>query len=312
MLISSTPADTRSHPLYDYRQRAELEGWFIRIDIWAANKLDPQVYTLERINEWKEETLKSVDGLETWEREYECKWVINKRKLAVPEWSKALVVPYGRDPYYQFYHHYIGIDWGYKDFTAIVFATANFRKARLEVDGELTYQGKDVRSDLISVAIRSEAKRLWGEKAILWRMVSDSADPILINELNKFDGMEFIPVEKAHTLEAMLNEFRVMVSQGKIVIRPECQMTLHNLDNAVWDENRKKLDKDIFAHHFDHLMALIYLTRTWDQSSNPIPEDFMIDGVRVVNLDWDKNLKAKNSSGQALSEAFHAGQRKGY
>ena len=312
MLISSTPADTRSHPLYDYRQRAELEGWFIRIDIWKANQLDPQVYTLDRINEWKEETLKSVDGLETWEREYECKWVINKRKLAIPEWTKALVVPYGRDPYYQFYHHYIGIDWGYKDFTAIVFATSNFRKARLEVDGELTYQGKDVRSDLIAEAIRNQMRKLWGEKAIVWRMVSDSADPILINELNKFEGMEFIPVEKAHTLEAMLNEFRVMVSQGKVVVRPECQMMVHNLENAIWDENRRKLDQDIFAHHFDHLMALVYLSRVWDQSTNPIPVDFMIDGVRVVNLDFDKKLKAKNISGQALSEAFGAGKRTGY
>jgi hypothetical protein len=310
MIISSTPADTRSHALYGYKQRAEIEGWLIQITIWDAQKLDPEVYTLDRINEWKEETLKAPDGQEIWEREYECKWVINKRKLAVPEWRQTLVVPYGRDPYYNFYHHYIGIDWGYKDFTAIIFATANFRKARLEVDGELTYQGKDVRSDLIAEAIRGQMKTLWGATPIMWRMVSDSADPILINELNKFDGMQFVPVEKAHTLRAMLNEFRVLVAGGKVVIRPECQMTIHNLENAVWDDNRKKLDQDIFAHHFDHLMALVYLTRIWDQSTNPIPADFMIDGVRVLDLNFDKvGAKAKTEGGKALQEAFGGSKR---
>src|SRR5207302_338332 len=98
--------------------------------------------------------------------------------------------------------------------------------------------------------------KLWG---VNWdaRMVSDSADPILITELNAHPKMSFVPVEKAQTLEAMLNQFRVLVGAGKIHVSPKCPLTLHCLTNAVWDAPRKKLDQDVFARHFDHLMQLV-------------------------------------------------------
>lgn len=304
LIISSTPADTRSHPLFIYRQRAEMEGWLVKISIDEANVLDSDVYSRALIDEWKEETLKAPDGQDIWEREYECKWVINKRKMAVPEWnSQTMVQSFGRDPYYQFYHHYVGIDWGYKDFTAIIFATYNFRKARLEVDGELTYSGKDVRSDLLADKIDLTATHLWGKDYNMYRQVSDSADPILINELNKFRKMNFIPVPKLNSLEAMLNEFRVLVAQGKIIVDPKCRMMIHDLETAVWTDKRDKLDQDIFAHHFDHLMALVYLTRVLDVSANPIPRDFMIDGVRVIELDFN-GKKAATESGRTLEKVF--------
>lgn len=304
MLISSTPADTRSHPLFTYRQQAEVEGWIIKITMDQASQMDPDIYSRDRIDEWKKDTLKAIDGLEIWQREYDCKWVINRRKLAVPEWdSSTMVMSPSPDPYYQFYHHYHGIDWGYKDFTAIIFATYNFRKARLEVERELTYAGSEVRSDLLSERMNIQTHHLWGNDAKLWRQVSDCADPVLINEINKYKGMSFVPVEKAHTLEAMLNEFRVLVAQGKVVVNPSCQMTIHCLETAVWTDRRDKLDQDIYAHHFDHLMALVYLTRVLDMNTNPIPRDFMIDNVRVIEVNFDKS-KAEGQSARGMEKAF--------
>jgi hypothetical protein len=313
LIISSTPADTRSHPLYAIRTRAKLEGWLTEISIWEAHKMDPETYPLDLIKEWKEETIKAPDGQDIWEREYECKWVVNKRKMAVPEWdSTKMVQAFGRDPYYQFYHHYMGLDWGYKDYTALIFATYNFRKARLEVDGELTFSGRDVRSDLIAGRAAVTYQHLYSkpiydpkEYPVIhpYRQVSDSADLILINELNKYPGMSFMPVEKAHTLDAMLQEFRILVMQGKIVVDPKCQLTIHCLENAVWTNKRDKLDQDVLAHHFDHLMALVYLTRMMDWSANPIPKDFMIDGARVIELNFDKH-KAETTAGRALETAF--------
>lgn len=306
LLVSSTPADSRSHPLFELRQRAFTEGWGISLPIWEANRLDPETYPMDRILEWKKETLAGIDGDEKWETEYECKWVVSKRKLCVPEWdTRSMVGLQGKDAYYPFYHHYVGIDWGYKDFTAIIFGTYNFRKARLEIDGELTYSGKDVRSDLIAEAIRREQTHLWGKDPLIWRHVSDCADPILITELNKYHGMSFVPVEKAHTLDAMMNEFRCLVASGKLLVSPKCQMLIHCLENAIWeDENkRNKLTQDAFAHHFDHLMALVYMTRVLDTSTNPIPRDYMIDNVRVTEINFDK-MPTKMGSAKALQDAF--------
>lgn len=320
LIISSTPADTQSHPLYLLRGRAIAEGWFVPISIYDAQRMDPDVYTADRIAEWKTELLKEPDGEDRWKREFEIKWVVNERRRAVPEWdSTRMVVPTTRDPFYQFYHHYLGIDWGYKDYTALVFATFNFRAARLEVDGELTFSGKDVRSDLIAERAAVAYQGIYGTK--LWdptrfpanhsyRGVSDSADPILINEINKYPGMSFMPVKKADTLDAMLQEFRILVMRGKIVVNPKCALTIHCLENGIWDDKHSKLDQDILAHHFDHLMALVYLTRHVDWDSNPIPKDFMVDNVRVMEINFDNKDKdgSTTQSGHALAQAFGGGR----
>lgn len=302
--ISSTPADTRSHPLYRYRQQAETGGWLIRLTIWDANRLDPLVYPIDRIREWKREILQSIDGEDKWRREFECEWVVNASRAAVPEWSNQYIQEIPRDAYYPFYQHYVAIDWGYRDFTAIGFATYLYRQARLQVEGELAFSGQDVRSDRIADAISAHAQKLWGGD---WnaRMVSDSADPILINELNAHPKMTFVPVQKEHTLEAMMNQFRCLVAAGKIAVSMKAPLTLHCLANAIWDEKREKLDKDVFARHFDHLMQLVYMTRILDTVSNPIPNDFMIDGTRIIELNFDR-VGATTQSGRALEEAFSA------
>ncbi len=302
LYLSSTPADTRSHPLYRYRQQAETGKWLVKITIWDANRMDPLVYPITRIKEWQRETLMSVDGEDKWKREYECEWVVNKSRAAVPEWRPVYIQDVPRDPYYPFYQHYIAIDWGYRDFTAIGFATYLWRHARLQVEGELAFSGQEVRSDRIAEAIDGHATKLWGPG---WnaRGVSDSADPILINELNAHPKMSFVPVQKADTLEAMLNQFRVLVAAGKLAVSPKSPLTLHCLANGIWDAQRKKLDQDVFARHFDHLMQLVYMTRILDVASNPIPDDYMIDGARVINLDFDKK-KAPTPAGRALEEAF--------
>jgi hypothetical protein len=311
LIISSTPADTRSHPLYAIRQRAEFEGWLSRIPMSLANKIEPEIYSTERIAEWKSETLRGVDGEDVWKREYECEWVINKSRAAVAEWKPEYIRYDTPDPCKQFYRHYVGLDWGYKDYTALVLGTWNYRHALLEVQSELTFLGQDVRCDKIADALRSQARKTWGLDVDFreMTMASDSADPILINELNRQPDMNFSPVHKLNSLEAMLAEFRLLVSQGKILINPNCALTIHCVANGIWDEKRQKLDQDVLAHHFDHLMALVYLTRMLDRVSNPIPADFAFDGTRMIDIDFDRQ-KGLSDDAKALSEAFGGGKRR--
>lgn len=292
--LSSSAPEEPNHPFDDYWAKALIDGYGVEFNIHDAG------YPKEQVNEWVEE----MGGWDApmVQREFLCRSVVDPERRVVPEWKKQFINLFGRDPYYKFYHHYIGIDWGYKDFTAVVFATYNFRKARLEVDGELTFSGTQVRADLIYEAIKLKTKKMWGD-AEVYRMVSDSADPILINEINKFPEMIFSPVKKAHTLEAMFNEFRIMVSQEKIYVNPQCVKLISDLEAGVWDKNRKALNRDPYNHHFDHLMALVYLTRMLDMSTNPIPRDFMIDNVRVIELDFDRK-RANTGSGQALQSVF--------
>lgn len=305
LIISSTPADSFSHPLYHYRQLAEIEGWLFQCNIDQAAAYDPEAFPLDRVAEWKAET----ERPDVWEREYMCRWVIDTSRVAVPEWKDEFRSIYKPDMFYPFYHHYIGIDWGSKDFTAIIFATWDFRNAFLQVDGELTFSGQEVRSDKIATAISLMKMKLWGEDAQVYKTISDSADPILINELNHQPGMSVVPVYKEKSLEAMLNQFRVLVNVGKIRVSPSAVMVISNLKNALWDKSRTKLDKDPFNHHFDHLMALVYLTRGLVQNDNPIPSDFGMDGNRVINLNFDKQ-NPQSEAAKVISEAFRNAQRR--
>lgn len=304
LLLSSTPADSFSHDLYSYYSLAEVEGWLYECDIHKAAELDPEDFPADRIAEWKKETARE----DVWAREYECKWIIDSTRIAVPEWKNEFSKEYKKDIFYQFYHHYIGIDWGSKDFTAIIFATWDFKRAKLVVEGELTFSGTAVRSDKIAEAINIMKLKLWGEDASIYRMISDSADPILINELNGHPGMNCTPVYKEKSLEAMLNQFRILVTE-KLEVSPTCAMTLSNLKSAVWDKTRTALDKDPYNHHFDHLMALVYLTRGLVPNENPIPKDYGVDGTRIIDLDFSKK-GGKSIGAQALEDAYRKVHRR--
>ena len=304
LIISSTPADSFSHDLYSYYQLAQVEGWLYECDIDKAAQLDPEDFPQARIAEWKKETQRD----DVWLREYKCQWLIDSTRIAVPEWKNDYSKAYNHDIFYKFYHHYVGIDWGSKDFTAIIFATWDFKRAKLVVEGELTFSGTAVRSDKIAEQINIMKLKLWGEDASIYRMISDSADPILINELNGHPGMNCTPVYKEKSLEAMLNQFRILVAAEKIEVSPTAPMTISNLKSAVWDKQRSMLDKDPYNHHFDHLMALVYLTRGLVPNDNPIPKDWGVDGTRVIDLNFDREQKSEGA--KALEEAYRKGRRK--
>jgi hypothetical protein len=266
--------------------------------------LDPEEFPADRVAEWKKETIRE----DVWFREYMCKWLIDSTRVAVPEWKNEYVRVYKPDIFYQFYHRYIGVDWGSRDYTALTFATWDFKRAKLVVEGELTFSGDQVRSDKIAEQINRMRLKLWGEDSSIYKTISDCADPILTNELNAHPGMNAVPVYKERSLEAMLNQFRIMVNSDKIEVSPNCPMVISNLQSAVWDKTRTALDKDPYLKHFDHLMSLVYLTRGLVQNDNPIPADFGVDGTRIINLNFDKKLGSL--SAQALEEAYRKGRRK--
>jgi len=308
LIISSTPADTRSHELFKYRQLAQLGGWFFQMKMSEAAKIEPEVYTPEKVERWKAEICAGPDGEDRYNREFECAWIVNKSRQVIPEWRTDYEKDTPHDPYYSFYKHYIFLDWGYTDFTAVGFGTHLFRAARLQVESELTFSGVDARSDKIALAINREAQSLWGKDWETERQIAGGADPLMTQEINKYDKMSFTPVQKSDSLDAMIQQFRGNVQMGRIHVDPKCAFTTHCLQNAVWTEKRDKLDQDVFARHFDHLMALVYGDRMIDYNLNPIPADFMVDGVRVVNMDFNRK-EQKSADAEALEKMLIGARR---
>jgi len=89
--------------------------------------------------------------------------------------------------------------------------------------------------------------------------------------------MPFSPTSKDH-LHAMVNELRMWVQRGRIVVHPRCKMLIGNLNNALWNDRRDEFTRSSVYKHWDHLATLIYMVRNIDQHTNPIPATY---GMRM-------------------------------
>ncbi len=85
----------------------------------------------------------------------------------------------------------------------------------------------------------------------------------------------------------MVNEVRIMVMNGQILVNPRCKHLIGCLKYGVWDAKKKKFAHSKVYHHFDGLAALIYLVRNLAKTSNPIPADHGFENHKA----WLGNIK---------------------
>ncbi len=97
------------------------------------------------------------------------------------------------------------------------------------------------------------------------------------------------------SLDAMVNEVRIMVGEGKIIIHPRCIKLIGCLKYGIWDKHRKEFARDKVYGHYDHFAALVYLVRNLAKHSNPIPADHGF----VNHKSWLLNIKDKDRSPNA-------------
>ncbi len=285
LMIGSTPADTEDHPLFAIKQQCEKDGTYFHCSIYDANRYDPADFPLARIEQWKRETNDPV----AWAREYEAKWVKDPTKTIIPEWDDAHeIAEVPRDDVFPYYHKYCSLDSGVTDKTAGLLAFYNFREARLYVEAEFTLRDSEVRTDRIAQIFKEKEIELGyqarhdrkdpGYRHIpdnekVYRRVADNNNLILVNDLNSLYDLDFFPTRKDE-LAAMINLVREWVKDGKIKVSTACPELLGCFRNAVWDKKREKLAKSKVYGHFDALMALVYMVRNVDTSTNPVPKYF--------------------------------------
>lgn len=271
--ISSTPADTRNHPLYFYRQLAEKEGWLIQIPIWDAHRMDPEVYTLQRIQEWKNETLKAPDGADKWAREYECKWVVDKNRLIVPEWSDSFIKETPRTALFQFFDKYFCLDIGSVDKTTGHLFYYDFPRAKFVFEDEIVFEGRQWTTEDLAKSIREKEETQWGKDAKVYRRVADSNNLILLSDLTTLHRLPILPTTK-NSLNAMVNQARMVVKNDRVEVNPRCKLLIQTLRDGIWNQSKDEFDKSPVLGHMDAVADFIYGIRNVDESHNPIPVDY--------------------------------------
>lgn len=306
IIFISTPPSTPAHTFVDYVQKAEVEGSYVKFDIYS----NPLITTddVERL-------AKEMGGKDstTFRRECLCEFILDDDSAIVREWRDEFAQIVERDEYYNYYHKYVGMDLGRKHFTANVFGYYEFKKARLVIEDESTMEGKTWTTITLKDAIKAKEKELWGNvdaegvdvrdgngKIIPFRRVSDNNNPHLIMDLGSLHNLYFAETTK-ESLEAMVNEVRMMVKDGQIVVHPRCKMLIGCLKYGVWDAKRKEFGESKVYGHFDHLAALIYLVRNLAKSSNPIPATHGFEHYKA----WTKNIETQKShNAQVLSKSL--------
>lgn len=273
VILISTPPSTPAHPFMDYVQKAEIEGSYVKLDIHTNPLIsEDDIVRMAQEMGGREST--------TFRRECLCEFVTDSDLAIIPEWNDKYVQDIERDEYFQYYHKYVGMDLGVKDMTAILYGHYDFKRAALIIEHEDEMSGSSMNTNLLVGKIRAKEKEIWDSdnstrdyngNPVPFRRISDNNWPIMMLDFSAIHNLTFIETNK-DSLEAMINEVRLMVQAGQILINPRCKLLIGCMKYGVWDQKKKAFARSKIYGHFDHLAALIYLVRNLAKGTNPIPK----------------------------------------
>lgn len=327
IILISTPPSTPAHAFLDYAQKAEAETAYKMFTIFDNPMLDADgILRLMREtgctlpNDGSEhaviEAIRTSKVIEfpdhwilstTFRREYLCEFITDSDLQIIPEWQDKYAYDYPKDEYRVFYHNYVGMDLGTKDFTACIFGYYDFRKAILVIEDEFKMNGPQMNTHLLVGAIKAKEKELWDEQPV-FRRISDNNNLHLLQDMSSIHNLHFMATNK-DTLEAMINEVRLLVQSGRIAINPRCKQLIGCLKYGVWDEKRRGFARSTTYGHFDALASLIYLVRNLAQHTNPIPKDHGFANHKA----WLGNIKdqvGQTENAHTMKKALLGGLKK--
>lgn len=267
IIIMTTPPDTPNHPCKKYYENAQLKNCVATFDITNS---DIPAHKIE------EQRRRCTDEL-AWKREYLCQWVVDSNRLIVPEWDKKYIQEVVKDEFFGYYHKYEFLDTGVRDFTINGFGYYNFRLAKMVIEDEILLKGDQVRTDILADRTKEKEKAL-GYKS-MYRRIGDNNNLIILNDLSgPKHNLTWMATTKgvlnSNTADedfGMVNELRLWVNSGRILVHPRCTYLIGCLENGIWDKSKKQFARSSAYGHFDGLAAFCYLVRHIDTQTNPIP-----------------------------------------
>lgn len=298
LLLASSPPRTPAHEFTTMAMEAELEGYYSHYTIFDGEypedvirlflKEDgvPQA-DIDALLARNFDTIKST----TVRREYLAQDVVDEAFALVPEWRESMQGEVPIDEYFPYYKKYDSLDVGVSHLSVDLLAHYDFQRAKLYVHDEVAMNGPDMTTDQLARSIREKEVVYFGvkweeylteKKEIRYRMVPPSPhfslkrvsdhNLLLIQDMSRLHGLYFEPCDKGG-LEEMINQVRIWVREGRIVVHPRCKQLLGCLKYGVWNKRRTDFDEVPVYGHFDALAALMYLVRNCDTRTNPIPAD---------------------------------------
>lgn len=288
-LIASTPPRTPDHDYVQIANDAIADDAYSHFTIYDNSSISDEV--IERF-------IKESGGENstTWKREYLAEFVTDEETQIVPHWKTEYEQEFETDLYRQFYHNYSALDIGGSiDKTALLFGFYDFKRATLFIEDELIFEPNRATSKEIAEGTKEKETSCFGSYSV-YRRIADNNNQILLKDLGSMHDLYFQATTKEKLLE-MVNEVRLWVEAGRIIINPRCKELIACLNGGVWARDRSGKVKHEFARskrlgHYDCLAALVYLVRNIDQYTNPIPPNYQLDMVNTfIHLQTNHETK---------------------
>lgn len=282
LLVGSSPPKTPAHEFTQMADEAARDGNYSHYDIFDAEYPDDVVQMVMK-------ELKGPDST-AWKREALALDVVEEAYALCPEWKEEYVQEFEIDEFFPFYLKYEALDIGVRDLTVCGLAHYDFKQAKLFIHDEFVINGPQMTTEKVADGIRAmDALRLkvlyeveivndrprWKAKLpphCRLRRVSD-VDLLLIQDLSTIHGLSFEATDKGE-LEQMVNNVRLWVGRGGLIVHPRCKQTIGCLRTGVWNEKRTGFDRSAQFGHFDAFAMVMYLLRNVDVRTNPIPAEF--------------------------------------
>jgi hypothetical protein len=295
MVLISTPPETPDHYFKTLCDDAKLDDAYLERDVYLNGFAES-----EDIEKWMKEA--GGEKSSTWRREYLCQFLVDEARQVIPEFTEERaqrliqpVPPAGEN------HCVVGMDVGFRDATGVLFGYYDFRGAKLVIEREMLIRGKDVRTDTLAATIKFIEAAIWGKEPTF--RVSD-VELILLNDLQSIHNLSFRPATKDNK-DAMVNELRLWIQQDRIIIDKSCVKLARQLQNAIWNRERKQFERDADGH-YDLVDALIYLVRTLP-SVIPLNPHTRLDPTIQPVTHWISNVKKQTDPDVlAMEQLFSA------
>lgn len=256
VIIISTPPVSPDHAFKSFCEKAQLENAYVLLTIH-----DNPMVTPEMIEDYRRECLDET----VFQREYLCLFVTDQTLHIVPEFNDSHILKESiRDEYFKYYRKYICFDIGVRDPTSFIYGYFDYKQQKLIIEFESQLQNNEV----LTSNINSELER-YPDYKTPYKTISDNNNLILIQDLNSDHNKIVVPVKKDE-LHAMVSELRWQFKSNKILISSECKNLINQLRTGIWNKHKTEFTRQS-GHHNDFIAAIVYLSRSLAEFTNPIP-----------------------------------------
>ena len=273
MLLLSTPPVTPDHAFKQYCDQAEIDGAYMKLTIRDSH------YSLER----QEKFIKDLGGLTSHKvrREFFCEFIIDTDFQLCPEWKPEYERETPEGEHFKLWFKYDALDQGWTDNSVCGFATIEWapgKPSRIVLRDEVCMKSPEQTTDLLAERIIAKEKEVFKGNEVKKR-IADNNTPSLLQDFNLRHHLYFSPVESKTYLDVMVSDVRELVKEGRVIVSPKCIQTLGCLKNGVWTKTKggargKEFSRSKTFGHYDGFAMLMYLVRSVDMLTNPLPPAF--------------------------------------